>query len=137
MAKNITYDNVIQCLIEKIPEFKPIYEEHIDQNDGEVLNHVLMGDLVRFTEGVCSSISASPTSITKELLQRIVDFLEEAISSDDSIVVEMINVSFLENLHQLKTRENYELLKQKMGKETLKHLAIVEPVWLNRWLNRL
>lgn len=98
----ITYENVVACLIERIPEFDGIYREHLGLYK-ETLPHVLFGELVRFTKAVCGSSSepkgqyANPQNI----LKRILDFIEEAACSEDERVVELVQVSFMENLHQL------------------------------------
>ena len=39
----------METLVQDIPELKPVYDEHIDDND-ELLTHVFMADIVRFVE---------------------------------------------------------------------------------------
>ncbi len=35
-------------LVAQIPELEPLYSEHMQDNFGEMLPHVLMGDVTRF-----------------------------------------------------------------------------------------
>jgi hypothetical protein len=86
----ITSENLSGKLVAAVPEFAPVLEEH-QKDYGEVLNHVLFGDLVRFVE-------KAEGRGDWELIDRSLAFLEEALASGDEQVVNVIEVSFVENL---------------------------------------
>jgi len=46
----IPYSNrrFVERLLTEIPEFRPVYDEHMRDQQGELLPHVLMGDFVQF-----------------------------------------------------------------------------------------
>ena len=81
----------IKMLLENVPELRSIFEGHISDYDG-MLEHVFMGDVTRFAEGL---YRADPNS---ECLARLLDFLDKAFIAGDTGVQELISVSFLENL---------------------------------------
>lgn len=113
--RNITYDNFVQQLLVAAPEILDIHQKHVKDND-EVLPHVLLGDVTRFV------IEAHRRADTK-LRTRILDFLENAVSSPDDKLQELVVVSFLENLHQ--AAEDYEGLKNLLGPNLRKNLFLV------------
>lgn len=88
----IDYENFVQQLLSTVRETRGIYQKHLEDND-ETLPHVLLGEITRF-------IIDSYRRANIELLARILEFLENAISSTDDKVQELVVVSFLENLHQ-------------------------------------
>lgn len=98
----ITRTNVVDHLIKQIPEFKVAYNEHLHDNFGEVLLHPLFADLTRFAIAMyrSSERSSEESSDSSETFERILDFIEEAAQSKDEMVVELVQLSFMENLHQ-------------------------------------
>ncbi|PKN91365.1 MAG: hypothetical protein CVU44_19830 [Chloroflexi bacterium HGW-Chloroflexi-6] len=113
---SFTYNEIGLSLVEHIPEFKNIYEEHVNQYQC-VLQHVLFGDLVRFTRDICKIMMSSKGEYERErkaeIVDRILDFIEQALESNDERVTELVQVSFLENLHQL--GECYDYVVKRLG----------------------
>ena len=115
----INYKDVVLFLIHEIPEFKPIYLEHI-KDYGEVLLHVLFGDFTRFV--VDAFHKSEIDSEGKKKFLRSLDFIEELFDSDDEKLSELAQVSFVENLDKLEI----DGMKKYFRKETLKS---AERVW--------
>lgn len=97
----ITNENLFEVLLLRIPEFRSVHDEHLKDNR-ELLDHVLMGDFTRFFISAFRSTMDTRGPIFEQvsLTKRCLDFLEEAMASEDSSVRNLIGVSFLENLHQ-------------------------------------
>jgi hypothetical protein len=87
----IAYTSVIDALRERVPEFGPSIDDAITSDEGEVLPHVIFGDLTRFV------LSARARG-DDELVARSLSFLEEAIRDGDGMVVNLVQVSFVENV---------------------------------------
>ena len=87
----ISYDSVHLRLVEAVPEFGPVLEEHLEDQDGEVLAHVLFGDFTRF-------VLAAHQEDDHELVSRSLAFLEEAIMDGDQRTRNLVAVSFVENI---------------------------------------
>lgn len=113
---DVTYDNFVQKLLVAVPETRHIYQKHLEDN-GETLQHVLLGDITRF---VIDSYRSANTPV----LTRILEFLEISVSSSDDKLQELVVVSFLENLHQ--AGDDYDGLKKLLGSNLKKNLLLVE-----------
>ncbi len=97
MKNHITYENVGQLLVERIPEFRLLYEEHIKDND-VVLPHVLFGDFTRF---VIDVFRKSKNNVEqKSVFERSIHFIKDLLESNNSKLEELAQVSLIENLHQ-------------------------------------
>ncbi len=83
----------VQRLIERVPELRGMYQQHVQFN-GELLPHVFLGEVCGYVEEQVRSGDVTGQG----LLRRIVDFFECAIASGDEDVQELISVSFVENL---------------------------------------
>jgi hypothetical protein len=86
----LTYADVETELRSQVPEFAPVIDEHVADND-EVLPHVLFGDLTRF-------VLAARESGDDTLVERCVAVLDRALREGDDHVVNLVQVSFVENL---------------------------------------
>ena len=80
---------MIELLAQEYPPLRALLEEHLEDNDGELLGHVLFGDIVRWVE------SLSPSD--PEVRQLISD-LDQYHLEGDADVQNMIGVSFIEAL---------------------------------------
>ena len=94
-----TYDTIFQQILDQVPDFAQVYQDHVDLND-KVLPHVLMGDLTRFVVEQADQAAARGTSATQteRNLDTILRILELGMGSQDPRLQELISVSFLENL---------------------------------------
>lgn len=118
----MTYDDFFQVIVQQIPSFAATYEEHLADN-GELLNHVLMGDFMRFVVQLYKEdrLSRGRNEGVVADLRTALRLLEEGMGSRDERLQELISVSFLENLHQ--AEEAYDGIRGLFGPRLLKELA--------------
>jgi len=88
----LNYDNFVTRLCSGIDGFQELRDSHFSDN-GEVLPHVLLGDLSRFL-----SNEARVKGEKSESLQQAMRFLEAGLRSSDPRLQDRVVVSFLENL---------------------------------------
>jgi hypothetical protein len=87
----VRYADVASELIARVPAFEPVYREHLEDNDGELLPHVLFGDLSRF---VVSADARGDDALVRSTL----DFLENVLTEGDEAAQNLVVVSFVENI---------------------------------------
>ncbi len=87
--------DLIDRLVARFPGLKPLLREHLAENFGVVLPHVFMGDLTRHV------VSAFTRSRDIEHIWALLDELEQSFSRGDEETIELIAVSFLENLPRI------------------------------------
>ena len=108
--EDISYENIIERLLEAVPEFHPDEEDVRDH-----LVHLVFEDLTRFVK------SALETDDKDQLLKRVFGFIEEAASSHDDRVLDALRDSFLEGLAD--SRDHLVKAKKYMGSTTHKLLG--------------
>ncbi len=91
MSPELTKSSVVPALIEAAPELQTVLGEHLEDMGGEVLPHLLFGDLTRF-------VAEAHGQGSDEVVHRILDFLETAIQHGDGYVRNLVAVSFIENI---------------------------------------
>lgn len=86
-------------LVKVCPAFSFYVEEHLKDNDQELLPHLLMADLLRFVETffIVKDLNSSAL-LTRQELKDILKILEDAIQKKDEETKNVIAVSFLEHL---------------------------------------
>src|SRR5689334_16094040 len=89
-APVIGYANLSARLVDAVPEFGPLLAEHLADNDGEVLNHLLFWDLGQYALEAHRRGDAA-------LSARILAFLERALLEGDEPVTNVVLVSFVES----------------------------------------
>lgn len=120
----LTYSNISDFLISKIPEFEQIVEEHVEDNQ-KVLPHVLFGDFTRF---FISTYKKSKQSIKdKEVLDSMLNVIEFLTTINDDQISELLNASFFENLHQ--AGEDYDEIKRVLKPNSFKELIKKEVLY--------
>jgi hypothetical protein len=82
------------ALVYRFQELLPLLEQHLSDQDGEVLPHLLMADVERWSTQAAVSGSSEQLRVVK----RLISFLERAFSEGGDDVQELIAVSFLEHL---------------------------------------
>jgi hypothetical protein len=87
----IRSEEVHLVLVDAVPEFRDPLESHLQDNSGEVLPHVLFGDLTRF-------VLAARREDRQDVVVRALTFLETALAEGDREVKELVAVSFVENI---------------------------------------
>ncbi len=83
---------VVDRLVEACTTLKPLFDEHLEDNFGEVLPHVFLGEVTRHLVGEAAG-DAGSRAVETTLRQ-----LEDEFASGTDEVKEFIAVSFLENL---------------------------------------
>ncbi|HMS22821.1 MAG TPA: hypothetical protein PKA38_03605 [Candidatus Levybacteria bacterium] len=105
----LSYNSIGATLIEEIPEFTPIYKDHLSDYD-EILPQVLFGDFTRF---IIETFNKSKNDEERdELLSRCLNFIESLFESRDPKLEELAQVSFLENLNNEK---EYNAITKRLG----------------------
>ena len=84
----------MNALVDKFPALQPLRQEHLEDQYGEMLPHVLLADVERWVEKQISNTSGIPHPDVRGVLE----YLEEGFKSDQGEVNELIAVSFLEHL---------------------------------------
>jgi hypothetical protein len=85
-----SYNKVHERLVERIPEFAPLLEEHIEDFD-EVLPHTLFGAFTRFV------LDARDRS-DDQLVQKCLAFLAAAMRSGDAEIENLVGSTFIEEV---------------------------------------
>ena len=83
-------------LLAIVPELRPRYLEHLNDNFGEPLPHVFFGDV---TDWAVEQHAATKhgSAAAEEALTRLLNFLESGHAAGDSEVQNLIAVSLLDN----------------------------------------
>jgi hypothetical protein len=89
---DLDYDSFPNRLRATVPGFDRVYDEHVADH-GEVLPHVLLGDLVRFLLKELERHGTGSAALKQAML-----LLEGGMGSSDERVQDLVAVSFLENL---------------------------------------
>jgi hypothetical protein len=90
-------------------------DEHLVDNDGEVLPHPLMSEYERWAEAAWQS--GDPE------LRPFLDLLEDAYATGDAEIEELISVSFLEHLPRIGHRGSD--IRELLGPTLQKQLAAI------------
>lgn len=83
----------VGALAHRFPALLSVLEEHLEEQRGEVLPHVLMGEVTRWL--VAQFIGAGGSDVA---IRDVLGFMEQAFNSGGEQVQELLAVSFLENL---------------------------------------
>lgn len=80
----------IGALVWRFPQLLDAFGQHLLDNDGEVRPHVFMAEVERWAERLVSE--------RRELVVSLLRQLDEGVAADRPAVVNLIDVSFVENL---------------------------------------
>lgn len=111
-------DRLFLDMAKAVPGFDRVMREHIDDN-GRVLDHVLMGDLTRHVLELAESGNRAPALAALECI-------ENAFVSGSPYLQEVVVVSFIENLDPLVPV--YKDLRARMGDSLLEELKQYEKI---------
>jgi hypothetical protein len=84
-------DSVAAELLTAVPEFRSHYEEHLRDNNDELLLHPLLADLARF------AVDAQRAG-DQEGVKRVLAAAERLLADGDESTQELVAVSFVEHL---------------------------------------
>ena len=96
MTNSPAVTRCIDQLLERVPELRAVYEEHVHDYD-ELLPHVFLGDVTRY---VVQRVRSGETTFSTEPIRRVLESIEQYLASGDEEVEELAWVSFAENLSE-------------------------------------
>jgi hypothetical protein len=110
----------IEAFVQAVPEVEPLWREHLRDN-GEALPHVFFGEVPRLAVQVAERDDV-------DLTERFARAIEDLAASENEAVVNVIHVSFAENLVWGDDREQRALaeLRESFGPATLTRFAEFE-----------
>jgi hypothetical protein len=82
-------ERLVWHLVSELPELGPVLDKHLEDEEGELLPHVLFGDVTRWAVAQDSRSFA---------LARLLGILDEAYAAGPVEVVNLVTVSFVEDL---------------------------------------
>ena len=106
---HLSFEKVVSGLLKAVPEFDPIYREHIKTYD-ELLAHVLFESLQTFAERWAAKLDdVKNAGKAEDVLKRVFGFVEELVTSPDPLVNDLAVVSFLDLLLDSKSDAFWKL----------------------------
>jgi hypothetical protein len=90
---SVTWGSFVEQLLAEVPEAEEVVSEHLSDN-GELLIHLLMADLLRFT------VQAFHTG-QSDVVMRTLDFMDKALLEGDEAVENAVAVSFVEHVEHV------------------------------------
>jgi hypothetical protein len=88
---SVTQASFVEQLLAEVPEAGGVVSEHLSDQEGELLLHLLMADLLRFT---VQAFKAGQTDVALHAL----GFVDRSLREGDEAVVNAVAVSFVENV---------------------------------------
>lgn len=89
-------------LVDEHPALMPVLAEHLVDQEGEILPHILIGEVEKWCE--------TNFKVGQDAVQQVLDWLEARYEAAAPVVQELIVVSFCEML-PYPTEPNVELLR--------------------------
>jgi hypothetical protein len=86
----VGYTDFLPRLADAVPALEPLLREHLEDNDGELLPHLLLSDVRRWCVAHVAEERAT--------VQQVLDGLEAAVVSGDDAIENAVAVSFVEDL---------------------------------------
>jgi len=87
----------VQAMTTRFPALRPLLDEHVSDNFGEVLPHVFFGDVTSFVVALATQADGHGSPQRRELAD-LLRHLEDSFVAGDGELQELISVSFLEAL---------------------------------------
>lgn len=111
----------IERLVQAVPQLTSLYDEHRSDYD-DVLPHVFLGDVARYiTQGFTGNESTKTRGSRGRDAVEVLRILDEALATGDPDLVELVSVSFLENI-DWETAEG-QSIRSAMGPRLLEELS--------------
>jgi|GEM_PF-1503812 len=88
---SVTWASFVEQLLSEVPEAGGVVSEHLSDQEGELLLHLLMADLLRFT---VQAFHAGQSDVAL----RALEFVDRSLREGDEAVVNAVAVSFVENV---------------------------------------
>jgi hypothetical protein len=122
MSNAVTYEAFFDDLLGAVPEYRAAYDADV-RHYGELLPHVILGAFTAWLAG----IATQGLDNGNDVLRRAVTFLERAFTIGDDRVVELIAVSFVENLAGPHDDEGSRRVREALGPRLRAELRRHEP----------
>lgn len=88
----------VRATVERFPIFEELLQTHMNDNFGEILPNVFLGELTRYVVDLASN-PQDDSGDDKELrVSEVLRYLENQFVQGGDEIQELISVSFLENL---------------------------------------
>lgn len=119
-------EGFIDELVTNFPGMRPVFEEHLSDNFGEVLPHLFFGDLTRYVVArflTTQSGSGNTPSEAEKEVRSLLAQLEQAYVTRGEELQELIAVSFLENLPR--PREEGSGVRNWLGPALTRQLRVI------------
>lgn len=114
-------DEWIERIVAAVPQLRSLYDEHRADYDG-VLPHVFMGDVARFvTTGFASAGNEPQKPRDREAAAKVLQIMEEAADARSPETIELVSVSFLENIDWESTEGR--AVREAMGPQLRRELS--------------
>jgi hypothetical protein len=110
MSDAVTYEAFFDHLLQAVPEYRAVYDADA-RHYGEVLPHVFLG---AFTAWL-TAVAAEGPAEGNDVLRRAVAFLDNAFIIGDDRVLELIALSFVENLAGPPDDEGSRRVREALG----------------------
>ncbi len=112
----ITYEDIGEELEKGVPEFKERVRQHVLEQRGQILPHVLFEDFAAYFLEHLSLSETNPSS--KVILHKCARLIEDLLEADEIMVRNVVTVSFLEYTFEsdkpwFKAAQDYFLPKTK------------------------
>ena len=112
----------VRALVEKFSILIPVFKEHIEDQNGEVLPHVFLADITRLIINRIQKFG-----LEDKITRKIIDELETAYMEGNNQIIELISASFLENLPM--TGESGAEIRLIVGPHMQEHLRRTGNIW--------
>lgn len=112
-------EKLVRRLVDEVTALRPLYREHVD-SDGTVLAYPFFGDMTRLIQ----TWAAHHARERRRDVRRILCLLEEALSSSDSGLDDLISLGFVELLDP--KAPGYDELRSAMGPRVREQLTQYE-----------
>ncbi len=126
MEDPVTFDNVLEHLLARVPELAEAYAEHITIYH-EPIAYVFIGDVARFAMALArGDANVLPVQAdADDVLHRLFAFLEEVSCSPDQIAREFVGAGFMEEMDPVDPV--FKTLVSLMGPETRRWVTLTFP----------
>lgn len=106
---------LLGALAWRVPALRAPLDDHLDDNEGEILPHPLMSEYERWAEGALHSDDSR--------LSEFLEVLEEAYTSGGDEIENLVSVSFLEHLPP--PGETGSEIRERLGPALRRQLALI------------
>ena len=119
----LTYENVTEQLVKRVPELIPLYKDEMDYY-GEIASYVFFGPILCDFIAEQLGENGVPNSSNEAILIPAFVLIEECVKSGDKELRELVLAGFLESF--IPKMNEYPALKGFLGVKTEQLLSLFE-----------